>query len=178
MSKLDGIKDFIEDNKEPLEKMNEEMKANSGKAPLVWLTTEEAGILTRCAANEFYRLIMERGPVDLTRQVEALMYDLVKRIKQAEVTTPKSDEINELGAKIKALPTTPIEVRLSVEMAEDLNSAINHLFGLVGLVKLKQARFTQGETIALRTFDDLVCRATSQFNQVVKKVIEKAEGSE
>lgn len=48
------------------------------------LTVEEAGILTRCAANEFCRLIMEHAPVDLARQVEVLMYDLVKRIKEAE----------------------------------------------------------------------------------------------
>lgn len=51
---------------------------------LIILTVEEAEILTRCAANEFCRLVMERGPVDLTRQVEVLMYSLVKRIKQAE----------------------------------------------------------------------------------------------
>lgn len=70
------------------------------------------------------------------------------------------------------MATTPKDVRLSVEMAEDLNSAINHLFGLV---KLNQVKLTQGEAIALRTFDDLVDRATSQFNQVVKKVIEQAE---
>lgn len=163
MSELDGIKDFIEENKESLEKMNQEMKASYGREPLVWLTIEEAEILTRCAANEFYRLVMEHGPVDQTRQVEALMYDLVKRIDQA--TRSKKEQVG----KTEDLPTTPKEVRLSVEMAEDLNSAINHLFGLVGLVKLKQARFTQGETIALRTFDDLVYRATSQFNQVVKK---------
>ena len=50
----------------------------------VVLTVEEAEILTRCAANEFYRLIMEHGPIDLIREVEVLMYDLVKRIEQAE----------------------------------------------------------------------------------------------
>lgn len=50
----------------------------------VVLTVEEAEILTRCAANEFCRLILEHAPVDLARQVEVLMYDLVKRIEQAE----------------------------------------------------------------------------------------------
>ena len=91
-------------------------------------------------------------------------------------TTPKSKKskkIKGLDAKTEDLLTTPKEVRLSVEMAEDLNSAINHLFGLV---KLNQVKLTQGEAIALRTFEDLVDRATSQFNQVVKKVIEQAEG--
>ena len=48
------------------------------------LTVDEAGILTRCAANEFCRLILEHGPVDLAREVEVLMYDLAKRIEQAE----------------------------------------------------------------------------------------------
>lgn len=48
------------------------------------LTVEEAEILTRCAANEFCRLILEHAPVELARQVEVLMYDLVKRIEQAE----------------------------------------------------------------------------------------------
>ena len=52
--------------------------------PKIELTIEETEILTRCAAHEFCRLIMEQGPVDLTRQVEVLMYDLVKRIEQAE----------------------------------------------------------------------------------------------
>lgn len=55
----------------------------NGKDHVV-LTVEEAEILTRCAANEFCRLILEHAPVDLARQVEVLMYDLVKRIKQAE----------------------------------------------------------------------------------------------
>lgn len=50
----------------------------------VFLTVEEAGILVRCAANEFCRLIMEHAPIDSAREVEALMYDLVKRIKKAE----------------------------------------------------------------------------------------------
>lgn len=64
------------------------------------------------------------------------------------------------------------KVWLTVEEAENLNSAINHLFGLV---KLNQVKLTMGEAIALRTFDDRVARATSQFNQVAKKVIEEAE---
>lgn len=64
------------------------------------------------------------------------------------------------------------KVWLTIEEAENLNSAINHLFGLV---KLNQVKLTMGEAIALRTFDDRVARATSQFNQVAKKVIEKAE---
>ena len=51
----------------------------------VVLTTEEAEILIRCAANEFCRLILEHAPVELARQVEVLMYDLVRRIEQAEV---------------------------------------------------------------------------------------------
>lgn len=51
---------------------------------IIILSVEEAEILTRCAANEFYRLIMEHGPVDLTRQVEVLMYDLAKQIAQAK----------------------------------------------------------------------------------------------
>lgn len=64
------------------------------------------------------------------------------------------------------------KVWLTIEEAENLNSAINHLFGLV---KLNQVKLTYGEAIALRTFDDRVDRATSNFNQVVKKVIEQAE---
>ena len=52
----------------------------------VRLTVEEAGILVRCAANEFCRLIMEHAPIDSAREVEVLMYDLVKRIGQAEAT--------------------------------------------------------------------------------------------
>lgn len=48
------------------------------------LTIDEAEILTRCAANEFCRLVLEHAPVELARQVEVLMYDLVKRIEQAE----------------------------------------------------------------------------------------------
>lgn len=72
MSDFDMYESEIEDLYRPKEE------------PKVILTVEEAEILTRCAANEFYRLIMERGPVDLARQVEVLMYDLVKRIKQAE----------------------------------------------------------------------------------------------
>lgn len=55
----------------------------NGKDHIV-LTVEEAEILTRCAANEFCRLILEHAPVDLARQVEILMYDLVRRIEQAE----------------------------------------------------------------------------------------------
>ena len=51
---------------------------------VVCLSVEEAEILTRCAANEFCRLILEHAPVELARQVEVLMYDLVKRIEQAE----------------------------------------------------------------------------------------------
>ena len=54
------------------------------KSHHVVLTLEEAEILTRCAANEFCRLVMEHAPVDLVRQVEVVMYDLVKRIGQAE----------------------------------------------------------------------------------------------
>lgn len=42
MSELDGIKDFIEKNKESLENMNKEMIARCGSQPLVWLTVEEA----------------------------------------------------------------------------------------------------------------------------------------
>ena len=64
-------------------------------------------------------------------------------------------------------------VVLTIEEAENLNSAINHLFGLV---KLNQVKLTYGEAIALRTFDDRVDRATSNFNKVLKKVIEQAEG--
>ena len=53
---------------------------------VIILTVEEAGILVRCAANEFCRLIMEHAPIDSAREVEALMYDLVKRIGQVEAT--------------------------------------------------------------------------------------------
>lgn len=42
MSKLDGIKDFIKANKSSLKNMNQEMKVSYGRAPLVWLTIEEA----------------------------------------------------------------------------------------------------------------------------------------
>ena len=42
MSELEGIKDFIEENKQSLENMNQEMIARCGHVPLVWLTVEEA----------------------------------------------------------------------------------------------------------------------------------------
>ena len=46
MNNFDGIKDFIKENKEFLEKMNQEMKSNYGQTPLVWMTIDEAkGIL-------------------------------------------------------------------------------------------------------------------------------------
>ena len=118
MSKLDGIKDFIEKNKESLEKMNEEMIARCGQVPLVWLTVEEAEILTRCAANEFYRLIMEQGPVDLTRQVEVLMYDLANRIAQVETTKVSNDYNNALNKAIEALQDQEEIVNLKCEIEQ------------------------------------------------------------
>lgn len=48
MSNFDGILNFIEENKESLENMNQEMKASYGQAPLVWFTVDEAkGLLRR-----------------------------------------------------------------------------------------------------------------------------------
>ena len=45
MIEIEGIKDFIENNKESLEKMNQEMIASRGHVPLVWLTVDEAKAL-------------------------------------------------------------------------------------------------------------------------------------
>lgn len=78
MSKLDGIKDFIEDNKEVLEKMNQEMKASYGREPLVWLTVEEA----KRVQNALYELL--RNSNDKNSR-EWLTYWMVNgRIEQAE----------------------------------------------------------------------------------------------
>lgn len=68
---------------------------------IIILTVEEVEILTRCAANEFCRLIMEQGPVDLTRQIEVLMYDLAKRIAQVKTTKISNDYNNALNKVVE-----------------------------------------------------------------------------
>lgn len=85
---------------------------------IIILTVEEAEILTRCAANEFYRLIMEQGPVDLIRQVEVLMYDLAKRIAQVETAKVNADYNKALNKAIESLQKQEELIQLKCEIEQ------------------------------------------------------------
>ena len=92
MSNLDGIKDFIEENKEFLENMNQEMKSNYGQAPLVWMTIEEAkGILW-----DLQDLYKQTYGYDWLKQ-EPWFDEFKKRIKQAQILHLKQEN-NQLKA--------------------------------------------------------------------------------
>lgn len=80
MSKIEGIKDFIEANKESLEKMNQEMIASYGQVPLVWLTVEEA-----CEILDYLSYLHLRGGRDsFLKDLEKCNRNLYERIEQAE----------------------------------------------------------------------------------------------
>lgn len=85
---------------------------------IITLTVEEAEILTRCAAHEFYRLIMEQGPVDLTRQVEVLMYDLAKRIAQAKYSKIGEDYNKALNRVVDEFQKQEEIIRLKCEIEQ------------------------------------------------------------
>ena len=84
--------------------------------PKIELTIKEAEILTRCAANEFYRLIMEHGPIDLIREVEVLMYDLTKRIAQAKTTKIEEDYNKALNKMVEEFQKQEEITRLKCEI--------------------------------------------------------------
>lgn len=85
---------------------------------IIILTVEEAEILTRCAANEFYRLVMEQGSVDLTRQVEVLMYDLAKRIAQAKYSKIGEDYNKALNRVADEFQNQEEIIRLKCEIEQ------------------------------------------------------------
>lgn len=86
--------------------------------PKIELTIEEAEILTQCAAHEFYRLIMEQGPVDLIRQIEVLMYDLAKRIAQVETAKVNADYNKALNKAIESLQKQEELIQLKCEIEQ------------------------------------------------------------
>ena len=77
MNELDGIKDFIEANKESLENMNKEMIARCSQVPLVYLTLDEAKALNNLILKLFYNEENRMSVFDATEL-------LTKRIGQAE----------------------------------------------------------------------------------------------
>ena len=80
MNNLDGILNFIKENKEFLEKMNQEMKSNYGQAPLVWMTIDEAkGILWDL--RDLYKQTYGREWV----KDEPWFDEFKKRINKAEI---------------------------------------------------------------------------------------------
>lgn len=86
MNELDGIKDFIEANKESLEKMNQEMIASRGHVhvPLVWLTLDEAKDF-----KDYFEFICNRTHIgdSMWGEVHYLrnkIVDALMRIEQAE----------------------------------------------------------------------------------------------
>ena len=86
--------------------------------PKIELTIEETEILTRCAAHEFCRLIMEQGPVDLIRQVEVLMYDLTKRIAQAKyskICDNYSKALNKVVKKFQKQEEEIIQLKCEID---------------------------------------------------------------
>lgn len=85
---------------------------------IIILSVEEAEILTRCAAHEFYRLIMEQGPVDLTRQVEVLMYDLANRIAQVKTAKVDDDYNKALNKAIESLQKQEELIQLKCEIEQ------------------------------------------------------------
>ena len=83
MSKLDGIKDFIEANKSSLENMNQEMKASYGRAPLVWLTVDEAKEF-EAMIYDFLETFESQFDIPEWNHYVNLHQLLEKRIKQTE----------------------------------------------------------------------------------------------
>lgn len=83
MDKLDGIKDFIEDNKESLEKMNKEMIASYGQVPLVWLTVEEAIFAVRVLHTVWDSSCISMNQ-DCYNKIKEINRNLILQINKAE----------------------------------------------------------------------------------------------
>ena len=81
MNNLDGIKDFIEDNKEVLENMNQEMKASYGRAPLIWMTVDEVFTL-----KQMIHFVLKSSKLNKMNKVflEKTYNFLNKRFEEAE----------------------------------------------------------------------------------------------
>lgn len=82
MSELEGIKDFIEANKESLENMNKEMIARCGRVPLVCLTVEEAKSLLNM--TKVFCICAQASNHNRLEQLIDLEKALTNRIEQAE----------------------------------------------------------------------------------------------
>ena len=86
MSKIEGIKDFIEANKESLEKMNQEMIASRGHVhvPLVWLTVNEAKEIIGTYIGTNCEIVKQHGIPELKIKNPSWLIHLLERIEQAE----------------------------------------------------------------------------------------------
>ena len=113
MDNLDGILNFIKENKEFLEKMNQEMKSNYGQAPLVWMTIDEAkGILW-----DLRDLYKQTYGYDWLKQ-EPWFDEFKNRIKQAQIlhlkqenNRLKADQARDNRLKNQFLRTVKQEVK-------------------------------------------------------------------
>ena len=86
MIEIEGIKDFIVNNKESLEKMNQEMIASRGHVPLVWLTVDEAKeiAVTMFAYHKFCQKFLSGVNDNFLIKASKVNRILDKRIEQAE----------------------------------------------------------------------------------------------
>lgn len=120
MDNLAGILNFIKENKEFLEKMNKEMKPNYGKAPLVWMTIDEAkGILW-----DLRDLYKQTYGYDWLKQ-EPWFDEFKNRIKQAQIlhlkqenNRLKADQARDNRLKNQFLRTVKQEVKYMKSLNE------------------------------------------------------------
>ena len=82
MGEIEGIKDFIEANKSSLENTNQEMVANLGREPLIWLTVEEAKEF-EAMIYDFLETFEKQFDVPEWNHYVNLHQLIEKRIKQA-----------------------------------------------------------------------------------------------
>lgn len=84
MSELEGIKDFIEANKESLENMNKEMIARCGRVPFVWLTLDEAKEIIGTYIGTNCEIVKQHGIPELKIKNPNWLIHLLERIEQVE----------------------------------------------------------------------------------------------
>lgn len=84
MSEIEGIKDFIEANKESLENMNKEMIARCSQVPLVYLTLDEAKEIIGTYIGTNCEIVKQHGIPELKIKNPNWLIHLLERIEQVE----------------------------------------------------------------------------------------------